>query len=118
VSETKRPRYKPPKLSPRAYAPWRRHGGVVSLTPGDTVARAAKLLELLPPPPRLAPVLNRVIDSVLHRLAEEEGDPGVYLLDSALHTLVELGDQLADSIAKSVRYNLPRVLRLAERARR
>lgn len=66
------------------------------------------LLKALPDPPRLSPVLNRLIDRVLHPLAEK--NRALYLLDSALHISVELGDALVQSIVKSVRYNAPRLL--------
>jgi len=72
-----------------------------------------ELLRLTPDPPRVAPLLNRVIDEVLHPLAEKRRE--LYLLDSALHTAVELGDALAKSLAKTIRYNLSRLLGEEER---
>lgn len=70
--------------------------------------RSGSALRMLPDPPRLAPTLNRVIDSVMHPLAEERRE--LYALDSLLHLAVEVGDTVALSIAKTIRYNLPRVL--------
>ena len=72
------------------------------------------LLEMLPPPPRIAPLANRMIDRVFHPLAEKRRDPGIYLLDTLAHFAVELGDQAAQSLVKALRYNAPRVLRLLE----
>jgi len=71
----------------------------------------AKLLRYVPDPPRLAPTLNRLIDRVMHPLAEKRTE--LYVVDSALHILVEVGDQLVQSIAKTVRFNIPRVLEKA-----
>ena len=68
----------------------------------------AELLRMIPNPPKLAPVLNRVIDKALHPAAER--DERIYALDSALHTVVEVGDTLVHSLAKTIRYNVARIV--------
>ena len=67
------------------------------------------LLKYVPDPPKMAPTLNRIIDRAIHPLAEK--NKALYLLDSALHIFVETGDALAESLAKTVRYNLPKILK-------
>ena len=79
----------------------------------DLLRDPSQLLKVLPDPPRLSPILNRVIDEVMHPLAEERRE--LYLLDSALHMAVELGDALMQSVAKVVRYNVPKLLEKKER---
>ena len=71
--------------------------------------RPADLLRYVPDPPRLAPVANQIIDRVMHPAAEKRRE--LYLVDSALHMLVEMGDQFVASVTKSIRYNLPKMLR-------
>ena len=79
-------------------------------------------LQLLPPPPRMSPVLNRVIDSVFHPWAEKQPEPVrgavVYLLDGLAHFLVEMNDQAVVSLWKFTRYNLPKILEKLGVARR
>jgi hypothetical protein len=77
------------------------------------VARAVRLLENMPSPPKLSPFLNRRIDELLHKAAER--DKRLWLLDSLAHTAVELMDSLALSVAKGARYNLRRVVEGGER---
>ena len=78
----------------------------------DLLRDPSQLLKTLPDPPRLSPILNRVIDEVMHPLAEERRE--LYLLDSALHTAVELGDTLVRSLVKSIRYNLSKLMESGE----
>ncbi len=68
----------------------------------------ADLLRMAPSPPRLAPVLNRLIDRVMHPLAEK--NRALYALDSLLHISVEMGDAFVDSLAKTIRYNISKIL--------
>ena len=73
----------------------------------------ARILRVTPDPPRLAPTLNRAIDRVLHPLAREYGR-GVYVIDTLLHWAVEAADSAAASLAKTLRYNAPRILGLED----
>lgn len=68
----------------------------------------ADALKYLPDPPRLAPTINRVIDRALHPLAER--DKVFYLVDSLLHTGVEVADTLVLSFVKTLRYNVPKLV--------
>jgi len=70
--------------------------------------RLEDILRHAPDPPRIAPILNRVIDEVMHPLAEK--NKKLYYVDSALHIAVELGDALAQSLIKTIRYNIPKIL--------
>jgi hypothetical protein len=65
-------------------------------------------LKNVPPPPRLAPILNRKIDELLHPLAERSRL--IYVVDSLAHTVVEQADSLVQSIYKAIKYNLPKLL--------
>jgi hypothetical protein len=68
-----------------------------------------KLLKNLPPPPRLAPLLNKQIDSALHPLAKKSK---VYvLIDTATHIAIEQADAFVESLHKFVKYNLEKLLR-------
>jgi hypothetical protein len=68
-----------------------------------------KLLKNLPPPPKLSPLLNKQIDSVLHPLAKKSK---VYvLIDTAAHVAVEQADAFIESLYKFVKYNLGKLLR-------
>jgi len=58
-------------------------------------------LEYLPNPPRLSPVLNRVIDDM--KLPPR--------LDSLIHLIVEMGDTVVMSITKSIRYHREKLWR-------
>ena len=66
-------------------------------------------------PPRLAPIANRLIDSVLHPLGEQ--DPRYYVVDTIAHHMVEAADQFVLSMWKTVRYNGPRLERLKKRGK-
>ena len=68
----------------------------------------SQALRMLPDPPRLAPILNRIIDENLHPLAER--NRLLYLVDSMLHTAVEIGDTLVHSAVKTLRYNVSKLL--------
>jgi len=70
--------------------------------------RARPFWEYLPNPPRLAPMLNRIIDGM--------GLPPI--TDSLLHGFVEVGDAIALSITKSIRYNLTKILKEGRKRRR
>jgi ABC-type branched-subunit amino acid transport system ATPase component len=73
------------------------------------VSFVKKVLKDLPPPPRLAPLLNKQIDSVLHPLAKKSK---VYvLIDTAAHIAVEQADTFVESLHKFVKYNLEKLLR-------
>jgi predicted ATP-dependent serine protease len=66
------------------------------------------VLENIPNPPKLSPLLNRQIDRVLHKAAER--NRSLYIIDSLAHTAVEAADSVALSVAKSIRYNLRRII--------
>ena len=66
------------------------------------------LLKYAPNPPRLSPTLNRIIDETVHPLAEKHSE--LYVLDSLLHLTVELADTAVASLAKTVRYNLEKII--------
>ena len=73
------------------------------------VKKALDWLRSAPPPPRLAPLLNRQIDRVLHRGGGEEAR-ALAVVDSIAHTIVEQADSLVLSLHKTVKYNLGRIL--------
>jgi len=56
-----------------------------------------------PDPPRVAPRMNKEIDKRFHKAAKE--NPSLWIVDSILHMGVEVGDQVAQSATKSLRYN-------------
>jgi len=58
-------------------------------------------------PPRLAPIANKLIDSVFHPLGEQ--DPRYYVIDTIAHHVVEAADQFVISTWKTIRYNGPRL---------
>jgi hypothetical protein len=64
-------------------------------------------------PPRLAPIANKLIDSVFHPLGEQ--DPTYYVIDTIAHHVVEAADQLVISTWKTIRYNGPRLERLKKK---
>jgi hypothetical protein len=68
----------------------------------------ANYLKNAPPPPRLAPILNKKVDELLHPLAER--NRAIYLVDSLVHAAVEQADSLVQSLYKTIKYNLPRLL--------
>jgi len=71
----------------------------------------AKILEYLPSPPRLAPSLNKRIDQIFHPRGEEDlKDPSKLFLDSLAHFIVEQADSTVQSFAKTVRYNISKVI--------
>jgi len=71
----------------------------------------AKLLKYLPDPPRLAPSLNKRIDQIFHPRGEEDlKDPAKLFLDSLAHFIVEQADSAVQSFAKTVRYNISKVV--------
>jgi hypothetical protein len=57
----------------------------------------------IPPPPKLAPILNPEIDRLLHPLAEK--NQAYTLIDTILHYMVEMGDQFVESTYKALKYN-------------
>jgi hypothetical protein len=57
----------------------------------------------IPPPPKLAPILNPEIDRLLHPLAEK--NQAYILVDTILHYMVEMGDQFVESTYKALKYN-------------
>jgi hypothetical protein len=57
----------------------------------------------IPPPPKLAPILNPEIDRLLHPLAER--NRAYTLVDTILHYMVEMGDQFVESTYKALKYN-------------
>lgn len=73
------------------------------------VKKALDWLRSAPPPPRLAPLLNRQIDRVLHRGRGEEGRV-LAIVDSIAHTIVEQADSFVVSVHKTLKYNLNRLL--------
>jgi len=60
-------------------------------------------------PPRLAPIANKLIDSVFHPLGEQ--DPRYYVIDTIAHHVVEAADQFVISTWKTIRYNGPKLER-------
>ena len=64
-------------------------------------------------PPRLAPIANRLIDSVLHPLGEQ--DPAFYVIDTIAHHVVEAADQFVISTWRTIRYNGPRLERVKKK---
>ena len=77
----------------------------------EVAKNPAKLLELIPNPPRLAPSLNRRIDQIFHPRGEEDlKDPAKLFLDSLAHFIVEQADSAVQSFAKTVRYNISKVV--------
>jgi hypothetical protein len=66
-------------------------------------------------PPRLAPIANKLIDSVFHPLGEQ--DPVFYIADTIAHHAVEAADQFVVSTWKTVRYNGPKLEELAKKKR-
>jgi hypothetical protein len=73
------------------------------------VKKALDWLRSAPPPPRLAPLLNRQIDRAFHRGSGEEAKT-LAIIDSIAHTVVEQADSLVLSLHKTVKYNLGRIL--------
>jgi hypothetical protein len=73
------------------------------------VEKWVNYLKNMPPPPRLAPILNKRIDELLHPLGER--NKFIYVVDSVAHALVEQADSLVLSFYKSIKYNLPKILR-------
>jgi hypothetical protein len=73
------------------------------------VEKWVNYLKNMPPPPRLAPILNKRIDELLHPLGER--NKSIYIVDAVAHALVEQADSLVLSLYKSIRYNLPKILR-------
>jgi hypothetical protein len=76
---------------------------------GESVEKWVNYLRNMPQPPRLAPLLNPRIDALLHPLAER--NKSIYIVDAVAHALVEQADSLVLSLYKSIRYNLPKVLK-------
>jgi hypothetical protein len=74
----------------------------------DEVRELVKYLKNLPPPPKLSPVLNKVVDKTLHPLGER--NRWFYVLDSVTHTFVEQVDTLIESLYKTVKYNLEKIV--------
>lgn len=71
----------------------------------------SKLLRHLPDPPKLAPSLNKRIDQIFHPRGEEDlKDPSKLFLDSLAHFIVEQADSAMQSFAKTVRYNISKVV--------
>jgi len=75
---------------------------------GDKKNPLSDVLERIPNPPRLAPLLNKQIDELFHKAADK--NRGLYLVDSLAHLVVETADSIALSISKSVRYNLKKLV--------
>lgn len=73
------------------------------------VKKALDWLRSAPPPPRLAPLLNRQIDRVFHRGRGEEAK-ALTIIDSIAHAVVEQADSLVASFYKAVRFNVLRLL--------
>jgi hypothetical protein len=73
------------------------------------VKKALDWLRSAPPPPRLAPLLNRQIDRAFHRGGGEEAR-ALAVVDSIAHIVVEQADSFVASIYKVVKYNLNRLL--------
>jgi len=72
------------------------------------VKKALDWLRSAPPPPRLAPLLNKEIDKAFHRSGEEAR--ALAVIDSIAHVIVEQADSLVLSLHKTVKYNLGRIL--------
>lgn len=68
----------------------------------------ANYLKNMPPPPRLAPLLNPKIDALIHPLAEK--NKTLYIADALVHTIVEQCDSLIMSLYKASKYNLTKML--------
>ena len=73
-----------------------------------SVERWVNYLKNLPRPPRLAPVINKKIDELLHPLAEK--NKLLYIVDAVAHTVVEQADALVLSVYKAIRYNLDKIV--------
>lgn len=73
-----------------------------------SVERWVNYLKNLPRPPRLAPIINKKIDEILHPLAEK--NKLLYIVDAAAHTVVEQADALVLSAYKAIRYNLDKIV--------
>lgn len=67
------------------------------------------ILKNIPDPPKLAPILNRIIDETIHPIAEK--NKALYILDSILHTTAEIADTIMYSITKTLRYNIPKLIK-------
>jgi hypothetical protein len=67
-----------------------------------------KRIESLPSPPKLSGILNKKIDEILHPLAED--DEKLYILDSAAHLIVETSDSIIQSLHKTLKYNLKKIV--------
>lgn len=72
------------------------------------VKRWINYLKNLPRPPRLAPIINKKIDELLHPLAEK--NRLLYIVDSLAHTAVEQADALVLSAYKAIKYNLDKIV--------
>jgi hypothetical protein len=73
-----------------------------------SVERWVNYLKNLPRPPRLAPIINKKIDEILHPLAEK--NKLLYIVDAVAHTVVEQADSLVLSAYKAIRYNLDKIV--------
>jgi hypothetical protein len=67
-----------------------------------------KRIENLPSPPKLSGIINKRIDEILHPLAED--DEKLILLDSAAHLIVETADSIVQSLHKTIKYNLKKIV--------
>ena len=67
-----------------------------------------KRIENLPSPPKLSGIINKRIDEVLHPLAE--GDRQLYIVDSVAHLIVETSDSIIQSLHKTIKYNLRKIV--------
>ena len=77
----------------------------------EIVKDPAMLLKYIPDPPRLSPSLNKRIDQIFHPRGEEDlKDPAKLFLDSLAHFIVEQADSAVQSFAKTVRYNISKVV--------
>ena len=98
----------PPRLSPSLN---KRIDQIFHPRGEEDLKDPAKLLKYLPDPPRLAPSLNKRIDQIFHPRGEEDlKDPAKLFLDSLAHFIVEQADSAVQSFAKTVRYNISKVV--------
>ena len=74
----------------------------------DIMDRFLKWLRSIPSPPKLAPTLNKVIDGLFHPHFEEH--KGFVLADSIAHAVVEQADSFVASVAKTIKYNLDKLV--------
>jgi hypothetical protein len=73
----------------------------------DDFRKLLNHLKNMPPPPRLSPILNREIDRFLHR------DDRLAVIDSLAHMVVEQADSMIQSIHKTLKYNMDKLLKLS-----